>query len=249
MSSDSAAAAAGTRNSPRSEDVDGPSRLRWHAIVALSIPVLIAVVSIMGSIVSWRASVASSSAAGIERLAAQQSLEREQILSEHRGLIAHDRAILPRYQQHRKAAIALAAASELERERNPSLARSLYREAARERLLARALSEYFLGISPDRGRALEVDADGDVTYDEAGSLRYLRNGSELESLAPERLTAEATRRRDRAFTLVATAAVLIGSLFFLTLAQLSRGQRSLTFAALGCAIFVVALGSFGTVGW
>jgi hypothetical protein len=244
MSSDGAAA--GTETSSESVDRDA---LRWSGIVGIAIPIVIAVVSIMGSVVSWRASVASSSAADIERIAAQQALQRAQLDSGFRGLVAHDRSILPRYQQHLKAAIALSAAARRERRRNAAAAETLYREAARERTLARSLSEYFLSTGSDRGRALSVDENGDVEYRPAKFLRYLRETStEFQALSSARLVAEAGRRRDRATSLVAIAAIFVGSLFFLTLAQLGGGYRRLGFAAAGAAIFAVGLGWYAAVG-
>ena len=213
--------------------------------VSRAIPLLIAVTSIAGSVVAWRASVAAGRAADFDREATQQQLRREQIMAELRSDVSEDLRLFALYQSHQKAAVLLGRQATKTAARDPALAEQTKAASQLEGSLARLLQTALIVQFPTA-----VDADGNATYDKEVALAYLvENERELPLLRPAELERHASREHDKTVELVGVGAVVVFALFFLTIGELARGRAVRAgLAILGGALLVAALTSFALIG-
>ena len=203
-----------------------PSESRFGSLIrhperfAVLLALLIGFASVLSAVIAWRASLASIEASRYESLVVQQEARQGQIERELEATVQQDLRFITEYQEHALAARELQAQADSVREADPDVADTLDLEAQARLALARAMRPYFLGAT-----GIELDDAGQVPYDEAFVLRNLRNGNvewrELESTIP-RSNALAQRGDEKALALIGVAALIVASLFFLTVAQVSK---------------------------
>ena len=206
-----------------------PSFLARLAASRPAIPVLIAAVSILSSVISWRAAIASNTAAGLEQQATRELVELAQRESELDRRVEQDVRILPRYEEHIRA-------WRLARRSRDAGAQE---RARTELALARALRPFFLGVGQSLGFG---DADGDVAYvrpfvtDQLQRLDQTLNELQSSASRPRADDAE-----DRALALVGAAVLAIASLLLLTIARFTHRAARVSFATAGSVVAAVAL--------
>ena len=186
------------------------------------IAVLIVVVSMLGAVVSWRASVWSGTAAGLDRQATQELLTAEQARTADHAQVAQDLRLFGRYQRERLLARIT--------KRDDTL-----RDEARDRAaVALALSRMLTASIP-------VPKDGRVAYDTGDALRFLGTiKPDLARADPRYLSELAGRAHQKTVRLVLIGTMFIATLFFLTLAEISRSTLRRLFGAGGVALGLVA---------
>lgn len=224
---------------PRPGEGDGgeaPPPTGWRAwlyVLRPSIALGIVVVSVLGSLMSYRASLAEQKSARSEKLAAQQEVTREALLSTNNQLVDQDLRIFGRLQQN------LLLARELQREAaqlpsGSAQARELAIQAQQELALARAQQSFLQGGG--------LDATGDLPRYSSRLARQqaIAADQDLQRLTPHALALEAKTVHTRVVKLVGLAALFIAALFFLTLAEATTGGMRRTFVVLG---LTVALGA------
>ena len=202
-----------------------PARLRTLARhperSAALLALLIGFASVFSAVIAWRASLASIDSSRYQSLAVQQAARQQQIERELDGVVAQDERFVTQYQEHALAARELQAQADALRESDPQIADTLDLDAQASLAMARAMQPFFLGAS-----GIHLAADGTVPYDKAYVLTNLReNNVELRELRTQNTLELADRADAKALNLVADAALIIGALFFLTIAQVSRTQR------------------------
>lgn len=212
-------------------------RIGGRLLMEALVPFMIAVVSLVGAAVTWRASDAAENAGGLDAQVLRETVELQQIHRQIEAVLAHDQRIFVEYRAH------IHAWRDLERRAGPAgseLAQRLRSEAQARLAMARTLRPMFRAYRPDFG-----DDAGTVTYDEELARSSLESGqSRLSQLDPEGTLALATSRHQHAVALIAVVIVLVAALFLLTVAQLGTGFRRVTFGALGIVAAVVASGAF-----
>ena len=201
--------------------LDEPTETRTSRLDTF-VAILIAVVSISSAIVAWRGSLAAGAAGGYDARALQQLTRREQLEKHHQGVIAQDRRLLVRYQEHASAARALKAAADAIRPTDPRQADRLDVRAQGEVAITHILTP-FMAWAGYRSE----ETDGTIVYDPEYGLQQLTAGdNELNELRPEEMLDRAARAHEKTYQLVGVGLVHVISLFFLTLAQaLVRGIR------------------------
>lgn len=215
-----------------------PSQPRFTTILshpersAVLLALLIGFASVLSAVIAWRASLASIDASRYESLVVQQQARQEQIEHEIEATVHQDLRFITEFQEHALAARELQAQADALRESDPDIADEIDLEAQARLALARAMRPFFLGAT-----GVELDADGQVPYDEAFVMRNLRTGNiewrELETTMP-RTTALAQRADEKSLALIGVAALVVAALFFLTVAQVSQSRmrvRQLFFVA------------------
>jgi uncharacterized membrane protein (DUF2068 family) len=209
----------------------------WLRLEAL-IPLVIAVVSLIGAAVTWRAADTAARAGGMDTQALRESVEVQQIDSQIDAVLAHDQRIFAEYQEHIVAWRAL-----LQRATDATatdLTRDLRFEAHAELVLARTLRSLFRAHVPDFG-----DKDGLVEYDADTALEFLRSqNARLTELDPEATLDDARRLHEHAVGLVAVVMLLVGALVLLTVAELGRGRVRMSFGILGIVATIGATAAF-----
>ncbi len=228
-----------------------PAESRFAALVrhperfAVLLALLIGFASVLSAVIAWRASLASIDASRYESLVVQYQARQEQIERELEAIVQQDQRFLTEYQEHALAARELQAQADAVRESDAPIADILDLEAQARLALARAMRPYFLGAS-----GVALDAEGQVPYDEAFVLRNLRTGNvewrELESTIP-RTNLLAQRGDEKALALIGVAALIVASLLFLTVAQVSRTRLWLRQAFFVAGAVLVAFGSLAFV--
>lgn len=212
----------------RSQGRSTRSVLTWLARSKNAIPVLIAAVSIIGSVMSWRAALATDAAAGLEERATREVLEVGHRAAELDRRVDQDLRLLPRYEEH-------ILAWRLGRSDGDPIAAE---RARGELALARALRPFFLGV----GLNLDFgDEEGTVVYDPqfvADQLRRLDqplNELRAKDSGPR---AEAARRRSSRLEWITVLAV--STLIPLTAARFARAP-ALRARLAGAAALVAAV--------
>ncbi len=206
----------------------------------LRVAILIAVVSILGAVVTARASVLSVTASDDDQLSLQELVQQQQILADIEAQIAQDLRLLGAYQEHILTWRILE--EQAKKVRNPSLRARLESEARTEHSLARTMRASF-NFTPDLG-----DEDGRVEYDVPFVRRYLHETSvELKDLRPDDTFQEGQELHVQIVRLIGVAALLIASLFFLTLAQFRRRNVRGIFAGSGIGVLLIAIALFVVV--
>jgi hypothetical protein len=206
-----------------------PGRKPWTLVRLISL--LITVVSILGAIAAWRASVVSGNAGGLDQQATQERVRQQQIEGEIHAQVDQDLRLFPRYLSHLSTWGVLKEKAAQEQSGNPQLADDLRGDAQEELALARTIYQA-LSVKP---------LFGQTNYDEKFSLDYLRQYNlDLVGLAPEETAVLAEEERERGVRMVGIAALFIASLFFLTLAQVGRRTIRQVFGLAGLLIMLGA---------
>ena len=209
---------------------DAPHRGRiarsWER--ALDVPLValgIVAVSVLSALVTWQASEWSARGDRYERLAAQDLAFRHQIRSGIGAQIDEDLRLLGRYEEH------YATALRLERDSgtvtDPDLERRLIMRAQHERSLANSVGRNF-------AYPYDYDAAGLPRYDVGAARRFFEDAEpDLDTLREGRNAELASEASTKASSLVGVALVFACSLFFLTIAQLTRAPTSRHFSLAG----------------
>lgn len=242
-STDSAAAPIAPSENPVAVAARGSRLLRGASRIFrldVLIPFMIAAVSLIGAAVTWQASDTAASAGGLDAQVLREATERQQILSQVRAVIVHDRQVYAEYQEHITAWHDLDTRAEAAATTDPALARALRFQAQSHLAMARTIRPLFRAQIPGFG-----DEQGLELYDEDAALAGLIAGeSRLGDLDPLATRALAVERHDLAIRLVAVVIALVGSLFLLTVAQLGRGLTRVWFGVLGIVVAIFASSLF-----
>lgn len=229
------------------EPVTSPSResrlgalVRHPQLSAALLALLIGFASVFSAVIAWRASLASIDSSRYQSLAVQQQARREQIERELEGIVEQDQRFVVEFQEDALAARELQAQADSIRATDPDAADILDLEAQSRLAMARATKPFFLGAT-----GITLDANGTVPYDSAYVLRNLsESNTELRELRTSNVSGLASRGNAKSINLVAVAALIVAALFFLTIAQVSRGRvrlRQAFFIVGGVMVLVGAL--------
>lgn len=204
--------------------------LRYHARPSIALGIVL--VSVLGSVMSYRAAVAEQESAKSEHLASQQEIQRESALSTDNQLVDQDLRVFGRLQEH------LLLARELRREARsapPAQARALAVQAGQEVALARSEQVFMQGAG--------LNATGSVPVYEARLARQqaITSDQDLERLVPEELAKEARTVHLRSVKLIGLAALFVVALFFLTVAEANLGGLRTMFVLAGIAVALVGV--------
>jgi hypothetical protein len=201
-----------------------------------SIAYLIVAASILGAVVSWRASVESQRAGGLDQTARQEQIREARVELGRRELVGMDLRVFGLWEERQAHAALLASDAERLEATEPRRARALGLEAQRQSLedetLWRALFLPYL---------VENDDEGGYRYDTAAAQSVgdsLGNDERRLDSAATRALAREVHARARVYLTVALLLVLV--LLFLTLAQISEQRRQRAFAGAGALTGVVA---------
>lgn len=216
---------------------------RSRPALGIAIALLIGFASVLSAVVAWRASLAAIEAGRHESLAVQQQARREQIEAELQGIVAHDLRLLAGYREHALAARELQQQANDVRSDNVELADDLDLEAQNRRALARSLQPFFLGQA-----GVFLHDDGTVAYEPERVLRLLRESEpELSELRPAEMLDRADAADRRTLSLIGVAALLVGSLLLLTIAEVGGRLRRVRLASFAVGAAMVAAGMLAFV--
>ena len=202
---------------------DDPQRAEVDSRLGAAIAIVIVAVSMLGAVVSWRASVWSGIASGLDRQATQELLIAERARTADHGEVAEDLRLVGRYEWEHALA---------RRERShPALSRDALDRATTASAVSRTLTASVLTSS----------GGSRVTYDSREALRQLAaTEPDLARGDPQYVSGLAKQSHDKTVRLVAIGTLLLAALFFLTLAEVSGGALRRWFAVGGVALTLVA---------
>jgi hypothetical protein len=196
---------------------------------------LIVVVSIVGPLVSWRASEASQEAGGLEGAAAQERLRREQSAVELRSRVAEDLRLFGLAQERKSEARLTKRDAGRVGARDLALGRALVRRGELADLGGTALLRT-LTVYP-----ATLARDGALVYDVRAAIRATRDqGIDELDLQPDVSHARAAAAQERAAQYLLVGIGLGAALFFLTLAQVTGPRHRRRFAAAGVVVAVAS---------
>ncbi len=226
---------AADRAAPRTKP---PKTERFRAVVG----VLIAVVSILGAVVVWRASVESSNASDLTQQGTQQLILQQQTRGSIEAGVARDFRLYAQFQEHVMNWREMLA--QADQATDTALAADLRSQARSELSQARHIRPLMQNFDrPSFG-----DDDGVVPFDPAQQVQALADGNlELTGLHPEVTFAAASDAHDRALHLVGIAVLFAAALLFLTFAQVARKGARGVFAVAGVVVMVAATVLFALV--
>ena len=227
-----------TEGEAKSSEIAKRDTLRFRTGIA------IAVVSMLGAVVAWRASIVSSDASDLNQFATQELAEQQQILARHQNEVNQDIRLLASFQEHAWLEKRYRDDAKKVKKSSPDLAKGLQVRANGEAGLKREVEQFFLGGYP----AVD-DAKATASYSSETALRELADqDARLAELRPVALSEEAAGRHRQALQLVGVGAIFVVALFFLTIAQLAELPRGTTFGLIGGAVAVIGLLLFVFVG-
>lgn len=199
--------------------------------------VLIAVVSILGAVVVWRASIDSSDGSDLGQQGIQQLILQQQKWGDIEAGVARDFRLFADFQEHVLNWRSLLTQADQTESTDAALAADLRQQARRDLSAARAIRPLMQAFDqPDFG-----DETGIVSFD-PGRLAAAREAADLEltGLRPGRAFADQETTHRRSLHLVGVAVLFAAALLFLTLAQVARrGPRGI-FAAAGVVVMLTA---------
>ncbi|MFL5799922.1 MAG: hypothetical protein ACJ77A_18590 [Actinomycetota bacterium] len=201
------------------------------------VAVLIAVVSILGAVVVWRASVDSSDASDLGQQGIQQLILQQQKRGDIEAGVARDFRLFADFQEHVLNWRSLLTQADQAQPTDAALAADLRQQARRELSAARAIRPLIQAFDqPDYG-----NANGTVTFDPARQAAALEDADlELTGLHPARAFAGEESTHRRSLHLVGVAVLFAAALLFLTLAQVARRGPRAIFAAAGIVVMIGA---------
>jgi len=205
--------------------------------------VLIAVVSILGAVVVWRASMESSNASDRTQQGTQQLILQQQKRGSIEAGVARDFRLFMDFQEHVMGWRQLL--TQADAADDPALAAGLRAQARHELSAARHIRPLIQNFDrPDYG-----DADGVVQFDPGVQARALAEADlELTGLRPDLAFADADEAHDRSLQMVGIAVLFAAALLFLTFAQVARRGARGIFAVAGVVVMLAATALFAIVG-
>ncbi|HHH40701.1 MAG TPA: hypothetical protein ENK56_01690 [Chloroflexi bacterium] len=209
---------------------------RFQTLIA----VLIAMATVTGAIVAWRAATISSEANDAEREGLLSTIVRERVDATNRTWLYNDLRTFALYTEYQALADRLAQDAQTYREAgDEDEADRLAREAERYRLLSDNLRRFlFEGYITSEG-----------TYDaDAFLARRWAEAARKADLEPQDDLALADTLRLRAQRLVGGTIFLASALLLLTLAQISRSGLRYLFLAGGVTLYLVVLSGLLIIG-
>lgn len=208
---------------------------RFRAVVG----VLIAVVSSLGAVVIWRASVESSNASDLTQQGTQQLILQQQTRGSIEAGVARDFRLFTEFQGHVMSWRLLLA--QADKASDPDLAAQLRSQARGELSAARRLPPLMQPFDrPNFG-----DENGVVAFDPDVQVRALEDANlDLSGLRPDLTFAAANDGHQRSLHLVGIAVLFAASLLFLTFAQVARRGARGVFAIAGVVVMVAASALF-----
>ena len=206
--------------------------------------VLIAVVSILGAVVVWRASVESTNASDSTQRATQQLILQQQRLGSIESGVAQDFRLFLDFQEHVMNWRRLLAQADETQASDATLAATLRAQARRELSEARRIRPLIQNFDrPSFG-----DENGIVEFDPKVQSHALAEADlELTGLRPDLAFGDAKEAHDRALRLVAVGVLFAAALLFLTFAQVARRGARGVFAGAGIVVLLVATVLFAIV--
>jgi hypothetical protein len=205
------------------EELDEEPADRFRTWVALAI----ALISILGAIVAFRASLSEEEAHRLDLDGLQASAEVQQIKTNTEAIANEDQRTAVEYQDH--IVLALKLEAEATKASDPQVAASLDAEAQNQRVLARTVSRFFQGAFPevtDASTPVKIEREAEIT-------RLLADNDRYGELHPEDTLKKAETVHTRAVDLLGLVTLFIAGLLFLTLAQFTRRSIRPLFAAAG----------------
>ena len=214
-----------------SEDT-GTGQSHFNRMIAFSI----VAVSILGALVTWRASVESQRAGGLDGSARQEQIREARVELRQRALVGMDLHVFALFEERQAQAARLTNDADRLGPSAPARARALGLEAQRQWLETETLARAFFVWN-----MVKEQPDGSYRYDTVGALRLVdplgTDERGLDSAATRELAREA---HSQASVYLAAALLLALVLLCLTLAQISDRRRGLAFAGAGASAFIVA---------
>jgi hypothetical protein len=220
-------------------EADDAARDRWSAFVLD----LVAVLSILGALVTWQATITFGSASDLGTQALRDSARYEASAAKFDSLVEFSARLTQLYQQHSVAAARLfEQATTVRSGGNSPLADLLESEARVEGAQARALSSGFLLVAPQPSPdAANVVSE---TFDRVAAAQVARDSEpDLRTLGQahlQALTTQAVTVRDRAQKLLLAAGLIAVAIFWWTVARLGWRHRRLTSAVPGVAAMLAS---------
>jgi hypothetical protein len=187
-------------------------------------------VSLLGAFVSYQAAKASQSAGGLDQQATQEQLVVEQSRTNTDLSVADELRLLGPYEEALRSSYLLYAQARRAQGQDPALVRRLDAAYSRTFREAETLGRFF--ALPPRTTLNPTRID----YDPARARLILKSfDPRFQELRPAATRDAAEREHQRSVEYTRAAALLVGALFFFTLAQLldARGRRRLLAVAGG----------------
>lgn len=202
----------------------------------LTVTVLIALVTVFGAVIAWRASLASEVAGDAEQQGLLETLTLEEGLASHETRLYTELQYFARYTQHKALAQRLRQDEATARSRGETaLADDLAKEAELYEDLAANQEDFF--------DVRYVLPDG--TFDEARRLADLRQADvRINALDPERVFAAADAYQGQSELLVGLISLLTVALFLYTLSQITEHRIKYPLAVMGSLIFLASAAWF-----
>jgi hypothetical protein len=198
-----------------------------------NVALLIVFISVVATLVGWRASEWSGRAADGRQRALGMALLREQAVAHDRSLIMADLRALGPYAQHMELAHLL--------RREVGVARRRGQARRAEDLRVAALGEQQLAAQTKQFTVDPTVRAGRVHYDARAALAEIEQDDQsLLKYDPTPLRASAARAQRKAVDLAGIATLFVAALVFATLAQITREGLRERFAL---AAFSVAMGA------
>lgn len=205
----------------------------------VAVTILIALVTVFGAVIAWRASLAASQAGDAEQQGLLDTLALEEGLAAHETQLYTDLQYFVRYAEYTEVASRLRTDEAAARERGEiGLADDLAHEAELYEDLAANQEDFF-----DAGY---VRSDG--TFDQQAYLANLRQAdARVNGLDPDAGFAAADTYQEQAKRLVALIAALTVALFFYTLSQITEHRAKYPLAVAGTLIFLATAVGFAVI--
>lgn len=203
------------------------------------VTILIALVTVFGAVIAWRASLASTAAGEAVQQGLLDTLALEEGLAGHETRLYTDMQYFVRYTQHQEVAQRL--------RRDEAAARTRGETALADDLAGQAqLYEGLAATQEDFFDPSYVSPDG--SFDEARYLSDLQlNDDKVNGLDPAGVFSNADAYQEQAKRLVGLISLLTVALFFYTLSQITERRVKYPLAVLGTAIFLGAAFLFAVV--
>jgi hypothetical protein len=205
----------------------------------VAVTILIALVTVFGAVIAWRASLSSSAAGNAEQQGLLDTLALEEGLASHQTRLYTDLQYFVRYAEYSAVASRLRSDEEAARSRGEiGLADDLAQEAELYEDLARNQEDFF--------DPAYVRSDG--TFDQPAYLANLRLRDErVNRLDPDAVFAAANAYQEQAKRLIALISALTVALFFYTLSQITEHRAKYALAVAGTVTFLATAVGFAVI--
>jgi len=223
-----------TPEKPTASEKEGCLSRHFEIVIAI----WIAIVTVTGAFVAWRASTVGSNAADADRQGILSAVSRERVQTDHRTRLHNDLRIFTDYIQNREMASLLEQdAQKLGEMGQTEQAESLWREVETYEDLADSAYGFL-----DYPQYVKEDNEGRKTYDVEGYLQAsLAIEARVQDLNPDDDFQEADRLHLQEQRLVGIVILLAVALLFLTLAHITQSFPRYIFVTIGLFAFLAAL--------